>query len=51
MSAARAVTLDVTILGRDFKIACKDDERTELSEAVAMDGHGRQVADDLAGSG
>src|SRR6476469_9276714 len=23
----------------------------ELSEAVAMDGHGRQVADDLAGSG
>jgi len=36
MSAARAVTLDVTILGRDFKIACKDDERTELSEAVAL---------------
>ena len=23
----------------------------ELSEAVAMDGHGRQVADDIAGSG
>jgi cell division protein ZapA len=33
---ARSVTLDVTILGREFKVACKDDERDELMEAVAM---------------
>ena len=37
MSAAqRTVTLDVTILGRDFKIACKESERAELTEAVAL---------------
>src|SRR6478752_7785605 len=46
MSAARAVTLDVTILGRDFKIACKDDERAELSEAVALlDRRMREIRD------
>ena len=26
----RGVTLDVTILGREFKVACKEDERAEL---------------------
>jgi len=33
---ARTVTLDVTILGREFKVACKDDEREELTEAVTL---------------
>jgi cell division protein ZapA len=43
---ARAVTLDVTILGREFKIACKDDERAELSEAVALlDRRMREIRD------
>jgi cell division protein ZapA len=32
----RTITLDVTILGRDFKIACKEGEREELTEAVAL---------------
>jgi cell division protein ZapA (FtsZ GTPase activity inhibitor) len=34
-NAARTVTLDVSILGRDFKVACKEDERDELLDAVA----------------
>ena len=33
---ARQVTLDVSLLGRDYKIACDESERTELDEAVAM---------------
>ena len=36
MTSPRAVTLDAMILGREFKIACKEDEREELAEAVAM---------------
>ena len=32
----RTVTLDVTILGREFKVACREEERDELLEAVAM---------------
>jgi len=32
----RAITLDVTILGREFKVACKESEREELTEAVAL---------------
>ena len=36
MSAAdRSVTLDVHLLGRDYKVACRDDERADLLEAVA----------------
>ena len=35
-SPARTLTLDVTILGRDFKVACKEDERDALMEAVAL---------------
>lgn len=31
----RALTLDVNILGRDYKVACKESERAELTEAVA----------------
>jgi len=28
------VTLDVSLLGRDFKVACKPDEQAELQDAV-----------------
>jgi cell division protein ZapA len=45
-NAARTVTLDVTILGRDFKVACKEDERDELQEAVALlDRRMREIRD------
>jgi len=30
----RTVTLDVNLLGRDYKVACKEGERAELMEAV-----------------
>ena len=33
---ARQVTLDVSLLGRDYKIACDESERAELDGAVAM---------------
>ena len=33
---AHGITLDVTILGRDFKVACKESEREELTQAVAL---------------
>ena len=32
----RMVTLDVSLLGRDFKVACKEGERAELTDAVAL---------------
>jgi cell division protein ZapA len=32
----RAVTLDVTLLGRDYKVACNEGERAELMDAVAF---------------
>jgi cell division protein ZapA len=32
----RTVTLDVSLLGRDYKVACKESEREELTEAVAL---------------
>ena len=32
----RMVTLDVTLLGRDYKVACKPGEEAELREAVAL---------------
>ena len=35
MSNDNKNTLDVTILDREFRIACQDDERDELLEAVA----------------
>src|SRR5213592_2677688 len=34
--AGRTVTLDVHLLGRDYKVACKEHERAELMEAVAF---------------
>lgn len=43
---ARTLTLDVTILGRDFKVACKEDERDALMEAVALlDRRMREIRD------
>jgi cell division protein ZapA len=35
-AADRSITLDVAILGREFKVACKEGERAELAEAVAL---------------
>jgi cell division protein ZapA len=32
----RQVTLDASLLGRDYKFACKESERAELVEAVAF---------------
>ncbi len=46
MSAARTITLDITILGREFKVACKEGERDELTEAVALlDRRMREIRD------
>jgi cell division protein ZapA len=33
---ARQVTLDVSLLGRDYKFACRESERADLIEAVAF---------------
>lgn len=32
----RMVTLDVALLGRDYKVACKESERAELEDAVGF---------------
>ena len=46
MSAPRTITLDITILGREFKVACKERERDELLEAVALlDKRRREIRD------
>jgi cell division protein ZapA len=43
---ARTIQLDITILGREFKVACKENEREELSEAVALlDRRMREIRD------
>ena len=45
-SNAPSTTLDVTILGREFKVACKENERSELTEAVALlDKRMREIRD------
>lgn len=36
MSSPRSTQLDIKILGREYKVACKEDERAELLEAVAF---------------
>ena len=36
MSAKSMVTLDVSLLGRAYKVACKADEQAELKAAVAF---------------
>ena len=35
-AAAPQVTLDVSLLGRDYRIACAESERAELDEAIAL---------------
>jgi cell division protein ZapA len=41
-----SLTFDVTILGREFKVACKESERAELAEAVAyLDRQMREIRD------
>ena len=32
----RTVQLDVTLIGREFKVGCKEHERAELMDAVAL---------------
>jgi len=34
--APRTLTLDVNLLGRDYKVACKEGEEAELREAVSF---------------
>jgi cell division protein ZapA len=34
--AGNTLQLDVTILGRDYRVACAEDEQAELREAVAL---------------
>ena len=35
--STRKKSLDVTIMGRDYKVACSDEEREGLLEAVNID--------------
>ena len=42
----KAVTLDVTVLGRDYKVGCLEHERAELVEAVQfLDQRMREIRD------
>ena len=42
----RTAALDVTLLGRDYKVACKESERAELQDAVAfVDRRMREIRD------
>ncbi len=42
----RSLTLDVSILGRDYRVACKESEREELLQAVAfLDRRMREIRD------
>ena len=46
MSNAKVKTLDVSILDREFRVACPEDERAELLEAVSyLDKKMREVRD------
>jgi len=45
-AAEKATQLDVTILGREYKVACKESERSELMQAVALlDKRMREIRD------
>lgn len=45
-AADRTVQLDVALLGRDYKVACKESERAELVDAVALlDRRMREIRD------
>jgi cell division protein ZapA len=42
----RSITLDVTILGREYRVACKEGEREELLQAVQyLDRRMREIRD------
>jgi cell division protein ZapA len=44
--ADAAVTLDVTILGREYRVACKESERADLLHAVEfLDARMREIRD------
>lgn len=46
MSSPKISSLDVTILDREFRVACPDDERAELLDAVAyLDKKMREIRD------
>ena len=45
-AGAAMVTLDVSLLGHDYKVACKEGEEAELREAVAfLDARMREIRD------
>jgi len=45
-AGAAMVTLDVSLLGHDYKVACKEGEEAELREAVAfLDERMREIRD------
>ena len=45
-AADKTVQLDVALLGRDYKVACKEGERAELVDAVALlDRRMREIRD------
>ena len=42
----RPITLDITILGREYRVACKEAERDELLQAVQfLDNRMREIRD------
>jgi cell division protein ZapA len=42
----KSIQLDVTILGREYKVACKESERAELLHAVSLvDARMREIRD------
>ena len=44
--AEKALQLDVAILGREYKVACKESERAELMQAVSLlDARMREIRD------
>ena len=44
--AVKPMQIDVSILGRDYKVACKEDERAELMQAVELlDARMREIRD------
>lgn len=50
--AGRTVTLDINLLGRDYKVACKEGERAELMEAVSfLDQRMREIREASKGAG
>lgn len=45
-AAEKPLQVDVSILGRDYKVACKESERAELMQAVALlDARMREIRD------